>query len=319
MTKKTTLVHHIENYLSLHFSKKSKILISLSGGVDSTTLYYLIVNSKFFKNKNIHIIIFDHQIRREGRFEIRQLVKEYNLSRHSLIIKKLKLTNSQSGFQNKSRLLRYKFLIQYSKKNKINDLFLGHHLDDLNETFFMRKVHQSNVKGLSSIFTEKFKNLIYHRPLRDFSKASIIKFATQNGIKWYEDRTNAELDYSRNKIRSFLNNKQINKKITQERLRYKDLAYINNLYSNYFKRITNKDYLINYQNFSQLNKTLQEHIVKSFFLSIQGNLKNHKSMRENNVKAIIKFINRSNKIRKNSDVFGGFITFYDKKMNLKLT
>lgn len=319
MTKKTTLVHHIKNYLSLHFSKKSKILISLSGGVDSTTLYYLIVNSKFFKNKNIHIIIFDHQIRREGRFEIRQLVKEYNLSRHSLIIKKLKLTNSQSGFQNKSRLLRYKFLIQYSKKNKINDLFLGHHLDDLNETFLMRKVHQSNVKGLSSIFTEKFKNLIYHRPLRDFSKASIIKFATQNGIKWYEDRTNAELDYSRNKIRSFLNNKQINKKITQERLRYKDLANINNLYSNYFKRITNKDYLINYQNFSQLNRTLQEHIVKSFFLSIQGNLKNHKSMRENNVKAIIKFINRSNEIRKNSDVFGGFITFYDKKMNLKLT
>ncbi len=319
MTKKTTLVHHIKNYLSLHFSKKSKILISLSGGVDSTTLYYLIVNSKFFKNKNIHIIIFDHQIRREGRFEIRQLVKEYNLSRHSLIIKKLKLTNSQSGFQNKSRLLRYKFLIQYSKKNKINDLFLGHHLDDLNETFLMRKVHQSNVKGLSSIFTEKFKNLIYHRPLRDFSKASIIKFATQNGIKWYEDRTNAELDYSRNKIRSFLNNKKINKKITQERLRYKDLANINNLYSNYFKRITNKDYLINYQNFSQLNKTLQEHIVKSFFLSIQGNLKNHKSMRENNVKAIIKFINQSNKIRKNSDVFGGFITFYDKKMNLKLT
>ena len=319
MTKKTTLVHHIKNYLSLHFSKKSKILISLSCGVDSTTLYYLIVNSKFFKNKNIHIIIFDHQIRREGRFEIRQLVKEYNLSRHSLIIKKLKLTNSQSGFQNKSRLLRYKFLIQYSKKNKINDLFLGHHLDDLNETFLMRKVHQSNVKGLSSIFTEKFKNLIYHRPLRDFSKASIIKFATQNGIKWYEDRTNAELDYSRNKIRSFLNNKQINKKITQERLRYKDLANINNLYSNYFKRITNKDYLINYQNFSQLNKTLQEHIVKSFFLSIQGNLKNHKSMRENNVKAIIKFINRSDKIRKNSDVFGGFITFYDKKMNLKLT
>ncbi len=319
MTKKTTLVHHIKNYLSLHFSKKSKILISLSGGVDSTTLYYLIVNSKFFKNKNIHIIIFDHQIRREGRFEIRQLDKEYNLSRHSLIIKKLKLTNSQSGFQNKSRLLRYKFLIQYSKKNKINDLFLGHHLDDLNETFLMRKVHQSNVKGLSSIFTEKFKNLIYHRPLRDFSKASIIKFATQNGIKWYEDRTNAELDYSRNKIRSFLNNKQINKKITQERLRYKDLANINNLYSNYFKRITNKDYLINYQNFSQLNKTLQEHIVKSFFLSIQGNLKNHKSMRENNVKAIIKFINQSYKIRKNSDVFGGFITFYDKKMNLKLT
>lgn len=319
MTKKTTLVHHIKNYLSLHFSKKSKILISLSGGVDSTTLYYLIVNSKFFKNKNIHIIIFDHQIRREGRFEIRQLVKEYNLSRHSLIIKKLKLTNSQSGFQNKSRLLRYKFLIQYSKKNKINDLFLGHHLDDLNETFLMRKVHQSNVKGLSSIFTEKFKNLIYHRPLRDFSKASIIKFATQNGIKWYEDRTNAELDYSRNKIRSFLNNKKINKKITQERLMYKDLANINNLYSNYFKRITNKDYLINYQNFSQLNKTLQEHIVKSFFLSIQGNLKNHKSMRENNVKAIIKFINLSNKIRKNSDVFGGFITFYDKKMNLKLT
>jgi len=319
LTKKTTLVHFIKNYLSLNFSKKSKILISLSGGVDSTTLYYLIVNSKFFKNKNIHIVIFDHQIRREGRFEIRQLVKEYNLSKHPLIIKKLKLTNSKSGFQSKSRLLRYNFLTQYSKKNKINDLFLGHHLDDLNETFLIRKVHQSNINGLSSIFSEKYKNLVYHRPLRDFSKSNIITFARQNGIKWFEDRTNDELDYSRNKIRSFMKDKRINKKITQERLMYSNLATVNNLYSNYFKRTSKKDYLINYQNFSKLNKTLQEHIVKSFFLSVQTNLKNHKSMRENNVKAIIQFIKQSNKIRKNSDVFGGFITFYDKKMNLKLT
>jgi TRAP-type mannitol/chloroaromatic compound transport system substrate-binding protein len=116
-----------------------------------------------------------------------------------------------------------------------------------------------------------------------------------------------------------MNDKKINKKITQERLMYSNLATVNNLYSNYFKRTSKKDYLINYQNFSKLNKTLQEHIVKSFFLSVQTNLKNHKSMRENNVKAIIQFIKQSNKIRKNSDVFGGFITFYDKKMNLKLT
>lgn len=319
MTKKTGLVHFIKNYLSLNFHKDNKILLSLSGGVDSTTLYYLIANTKFFKNKNIHIIIFDHQIRKEGVLEIKQLVNYYKLSRHTLTIKKLNFTKTQSGFQNQARLLRYNFLFQYSKKNKINDLFLGHHLDDLNETFFLRKVQQSNVMGLSSLFSRKYKNLNYHRPLQDFSKSNIIKFAKQKKIKWFEDRTNAELDYTRNKIRVFISSKAINKKITQDRLVYSKLTYVNHLYKDFFKKLSNKSYSINYSNFSILNKSLQEHIIKSFFLSIQTNLKNNKAMREHNVKTITKLIGQFDKSRVNKDIFGGFISFSNKKMHLKLT
>ena len=87
-----------------------------------------------------------------------------------------------------------------SKKNDIFDIFLDHHLDDLNETFMIRKSQQSGVIGLSEIFSKKINNLNYHRPLVDFRKKQINEFAIRNKIRWFEDRTNLEFDYSRNKI-----------------------------------------------------------------------------------------------------------------------
>ena len=49
------------------------------------------------------------------------------------------------------------FYTSFSKKRNIKHIFLGHHLDDLNETFFLRKIQQSSATGLSNIFLEKYK------------------------------------------------------------------------------------------------------------------------------------------------------------------
>ena len=80
----------------------------------------------------------------------------------------------------------------------------------------IRKSQQSGVVGLSEIFSKKINNLNYHRPLVDFSKKQINEFAIRNKIRWFEDRTNLELDYSRNKIRSFLSPNDTSKKLTMK-------------------------------------------------------------------------------------------------------
>ena len=229
------------SYLEKNFKKNTKILVSISCGLDSTVLLNLLQNSKFFINKNIFFVIFDHQKRAESKYEIQEFVNYYKLPSTNLIVKKLNLKKSKSSFQEQSRLLRNKNIKFFSKKNDIFDIFLGHHLDDLNETFMIRKSQQSGVVGLSEIFSKKINNLNYHRPLVDFNKKQINEFAIRNKIRWFEDRTNMELDYSRNKIRSFLSSNDTSQKINNERKLYQNISGLKSLHSNFFKKFIQKN------------------------------------------------------------------------------
>ena len=218
MTEEVSLSHSIKNYLQNNIKANDKILISISCGLDSTVLFDAIIKSKYFNKKNIYYLIFDHQKRSEGKYEIKQFIKIYNLTNKNLFIKKLFLKNKSKGFQEKSRSSRYDFLYKFSKKRDIKHIFLGHHLDDLNETYFLRKTQQSSATGLSNIFLDKYKSLKLHRPLKKYTKKQIKSYAIYNRLTWFDDRSNLELDYTRNKIRNFLYSKKLFNQINRERL-----------------------------------------------------------------------------------------------------
>jgi tRNA(Ile)-lysidine synthetase-like protein len=213
-------------YLNKNFNGKEKILISLSCGLDSTLLFYLITKSNFFKNTNIFYVFFDHQKRAEGKFEIQNFISHYRIKKSQYFIKKIKIDSSNKGFQNNSRLARHKFINFLSKKIGTKDIFLGHHLDDLYETFFLRDIQQSNVFGLKSIFSDYILGLKFHRPLIEYPKKKILNFATKHKIFWSEDRTNYELDYTRNKIRNFLISNNSFSKIDIKKNNYSSLDNI---------------------------------------------------------------------------------------------
>ena len=91
MTKEVLPSLSIKKYLQNNISANKKILISLSCGLDSTVLFDLIIKSKYFNNKNIYYLIFDHQKRSEGKYEIKQFIKYYKFVNKNLFIKKLPL------------------------------------------------------------------------------------------------------------------------------------------------------------------------------------------------------------------------------------
>ena len=162
----------VNNYLQNNIKANKKILILISCGLDSTVLFDLIIKSKYFNKKYVYYLIFDHQMRSEGKYEIQQFIKFYKLNKN-VFTKKLYLRDKLKGFQEKSRSVRYDFLHKFAKKRNIKDIFLGHHLDDLNETFFLRKIQQSSTPGLSNIFLKKYKDIKLHRPLIKYSKKQI--------------------------------------------------------------------------------------------------------------------------------------------------
>ena len=303
-------------YLNKNFNGKEKILLSLSCGLDSTLLFYLITKSNFFKNTNIFYVFFDHQKRAEGKFEIQNFISHYRIKKSQYFIKKIKIDSSNKGFQNNSRLARHKFINFLSKKIGTKDIFLGHHLDDLYETFFLRDIQQSNVFGLKSIFSDSILGLKFHRPLIEYPKKKILNFATMHKIFWSEDRTNFELDYTRNKIRNFLISNNSFSKIDIKKNNYSSLDNIFKLQNKYFIKFAKKKYKVNYNDFNNLNDTLKLFVIQSFYY----NLRHHfiRPIRKNSYCNLITLLGNPNIINKERSIFGGKITSYKDKICLNL-
>ncbi len=307
----------VKNYLQNNINANKKILISISCGLDSTVLFDLIIKSKYFIHKNIYYLIFDHQKRSEGKYEIKQFIKFYNLADENIFIKKLSLKNKLEGFQEKSRSSRYNFLYKFSKIRDIEDIFLGHHLDDLNETFFLRQIQQSSAPGLSNIFLKKYKEINLHRPLKKYSKEQIKNYANKNGLIWFEDRTNLELDYTRNKIRIFLSSKKIFKQINTERVNFSKISYLRSLHQNFFKRIRNKIFVIEIKKFNLLNENLKFFAVQSFYYEYRYLTK--KQIRDENIRNFIRLLKAHLMNSKEMSVFSGKIGVFNKKICINLT
>ena len=286
MTKEVLPSLSVKKYLQNNISTNKKILISLSCGLDSTVLFDLIIKSKHFNNKNIFYLIFDHQKRSEAKYEIKQFIKYYKLSTKNVFIKKLPTKDKLSGFQEKSRSARFSFLLKFSRKRNIEDIFLGHHLDDLNETFFMRKIQQSSTFGLSNIFIQKYNEIKLHRPLKKYSKKQIKRHANKNRLVWFEDRSNLELEYTRNKIRNYLHSGKLLKQINNERITFSKILYLNYLHKNFFKRKRNKIFEIEIEKFNQLNEILKFFTVQSFYYEYRHLLK--KQIRDENIRNFVK-------------------------------
>ncbi len=313
--KNNLLQKNIDNYLKKNIKKNSKILISVSCGLDSTVLYRLILSSKYILKKNIFCIIFNHQKRVEGKYEIKNFIKKYKISSPNLFIKNVK-TKSKSAFQEQSRLDRHKQIKIIAKKEKINDIFLGHHLDDLNETFFLRKIQQSNLSGLSNIFKKNINGLNFHRPLEIHTKKEILNYANINLITWYEDRTNYELDYTRNKIRYFLNRKSLSKVISRDRSSLKSLNFIKKLHLQYFKKIENNKFEINLAKFNILNKSIKTHLIQCFYENNSNSI--NKGIRSTNIANLIKTIDNYDTLNREISIFRGKLSIIDKKIYINL-
>ena len=96
-------------------------------------------------------------------------------------------------------------MVNETKKFKIRNILLGHHLDDLFENFFIRILRGSGLNGLVSLDqkTQNEKvNLI--RPLLNFDKKDLIYISKYIFGSFVEDPSNVDDKFKRIKIRNFL-------------------------------------------------------------------------------------------------------------------
>jgi len=178
-----------------------KIVVSLSGGVDSMCLFCLLLTFKKRIKFDIHLVHFNHGLREDSLGEETFLKDLATRKGVPITVFHAVHFKGTSGIQQKAREWRYHHLNETLKNLDYNKIALGHHLNDLVETQIWRLLRGASLFSLNPIDTI---NLPYIRPLLRIRKKELENYLLEIGQEWCEDRSNFEDDYTRNLIRNQL-------------------------------------------------------------------------------------------------------------------
>ena len=185
--------------------KKKNFALAVSGGSDSLCLaYFSKIYSSEFKNK-IHILIVDHNLRKESFKEALSVKKILKVKKIKSKIIQWKGAVPKKNIQKKARDLRYLLISNYCLKNKIKYLATAHHEDDQIENFFIRLLRGSGLSGLSSMSTKTNYNnrLKIIKPFL-YLKKSDLKYVTLKYFKTYiKDPSNRDEKFLRVRVRKY--------------------------------------------------------------------------------------------------------------------
>lgn len=184
------------------FTKSDKLLLAVSGGVDSVVLAHLCKNAGF----EISIAHCNFQLRGEESLKDEQFVKELALHLNlkyyskSFDTKNIAAT-SKKGIEETARDLRYQWFYELVQEHNLSNIVTAHHADDNIETITMHFFRGTGIRGLKGILP---KNGLIVRPLLFARKQELIEYAATNKISYIVDSTNTENTFTRNYFRNKL-------------------------------------------------------------------------------------------------------------------
>ena len=188
-------------------NSKESLAVAVSGGPDSLSLAFLAKCFSIINKVKVRFFIVNHKLRKESSKEakyVSNLLKKIDIKCKILSWNGKKPANNIQAI---AREKRYQLLANECKRNKINNLLVGHHLDDVLENFIIRLTRGSGLKGLISFNKRtkyKSENLNILRPLLDLNKENLV-FISKKVFKFYiKDPSNRNEDFKRIRVRKLL-------------------------------------------------------------------------------------------------------------------
>ena len=181
--------------------KEEKILLAVSGGVDSMVMCDLFLQK--FPSTQLCIAHCNFHLRGKESERDAIFVTEFAKKRNiEFFIKSFDTVfyadSNKVSIQVAARVLRYQWFDELCTQHGIGFIATAHHLDDAAETFLMHAIRGSGLQGFLGIPEIQGKIV---RPLLIFSRDAIEQYANETKLDWVEDKTNADSKYFRNKVR----------------------------------------------------------------------------------------------------------------------
>lgn len=179
--------------------KGQRVLLAVSGGIDSMVLLHLFEQSAF----DYGIVHCNFQLRGDEsdgdeRF-VREQVQQHGVPSFFKTFDTREYARlSGISIEMAARELRYAYFEELRVKEGFDCIATAHHQDDLMETFFLNLTRKTGIKGLTGI-KEKSGALI--RPLLFAGREDIEQYSAKHYIEYREDSSNNEVAYQRNFLR----------------------------------------------------------------------------------------------------------------------
>lgn len=197
------------------FASRDKLLLAVSGGVDSVVLCELCRQAGFsFVIAHCNFQLRGDESERDeifvkqlaGKYDVQMFIKRFDTEACAL--------KNRMSIQEAARALRYEwFAVIMDEERKVTDIgqlssatghppsvvLTAHHADDNIETVLMNFFRGTGLTGMGGI---PAMNDRIRRPLLPFFKEELVQFARAHQLEWVEDSSNELSKYTRNFFRN---------------------------------------------------------------------------------------------------------------------
>ena len=173
-----------------------KNLLAFSAGVDSSTLFFLLLEN----NIKFDIAIVDYAVRTQSKDEVahaKKLAKKYKLFCHHI-----EAPIFDKHFEQKARDFRYEFFESLVSIEGYDTILTAHQLNDQLEWLLMRLTKGAGVSELLGLETvSKRETYTLVRPLLNYSKEELLQYLQNHDYPYFIDESNSNEKYERNRFR----------------------------------------------------------------------------------------------------------------------
>ena len=182
------------------FERNQRLLVGVSGGQDSLCLIKLLLDLQPKWGWDLGIVHCDHRWRGDSQANakhVENLAKSWDISFY--LETAIEALDSEAAARN----WRYQTLNAIAKKHNYNYIVTGHTASDRAETLLYNLMRGTGADGLQALTWQRplSDNILLVRPLLEVTRTQTKDFCENLQLPIWEDSTNEDLKYTRNRIR----------------------------------------------------------------------------------------------------------------------
>ncbi len=204
MNAELSFRHAVEHHRLI--TDGDRIVLSVSGGIDSMVLFDLFVRARATHDLAITVAHVNHGLRGAASDADEALVREVASTHDCACVTRRWHFDGRGNLQDEARRFRQEFLLEVAARTSSRCIATGHHRDDQVETVILHLLRGAGLRGLRGMpwKVEIAPDVFLIRPLLGTCRADIEQYAAARNIRCVQDASNDSTVYTRNDVRQRL-------------------------------------------------------------------------------------------------------------------